>query len=164
MFPSNSVICSYCILWISPLVPQVSTFSSKPTRLTRQKEFSPMSVLIAHRNWATKNTLHLTPSLTFSVTGSPLKKITTTLKISFKVVLSRQQALDKVRMDNVPPTVAEKYTYLQNIWDNELMQSFADFFNWYKNKDVVPTLKTMQKVIEFYFTLFIIEWTRGLIC
>ena len=31
---------------------------------------------------------------------------------------SRDQALAKLRMDNVPPTGAESYAYLQNIWDN----------------------------------------------
>ena len=30
------------------------------------------------------------------------------------------------------------------------MQNFSDFFKWYNNKDVVPTLEAMQKMIEFY--------------
>ena len=30
------------------------------------------------------------------------------------------------------------------------MQSFADFLKWYNNKDVVPTLEAIQKMIEFY--------------
>ena len=30
------------------------------------------------------------------------------------------------------------------------MKSFNDFFMWYNNKDVVPTLAAMQKMIEFY--------------
>ena len=53
-------------------------------------------------------------------------------------------------MDNVPPTGAENYVCLQNIWDNEQIQSFADFPKWYNNKDVVLTLEAMQKIIEFY--------------
>ena len=47
---------------------------------------------------------------------------------------SREQALAKLRVDNVPTTGAEKYAYLQNIWDNEHMQPFADFLKWYNNK------------------------------
>ena len=30
------------------------------------------------------------------------------------------------------------------------MQYFSDFLKWYNNKDVVPTLDAMQKMIEFY--------------
>ena len=30
------------------------------------------------------------------------------------------------------------------------MQYFSDFLKWYNNKDVVPTLGAMQKMIEFY--------------
>ena len=30
------------------------------------------------------------------------------------------------------------------------MQCFSDFLKWYNKKGVVPTLETMQKMIEFY--------------
>ena len=30
------------------------------------------------------------------------------------------------------------------------MKSFKDFLMWYNNKDVVPTLEAMEKMIEFY--------------
>ena len=30
------------------------------------------------------------------------------------------------------------------------MQNFSDFLKWYNNKDVVPTLEAMQKMIDFY--------------
>ena len=30
------------------------------------------------------------------------------------------------------------------------MNSFKDFWRWYNNKDVVPTLEAMQKLIVFY--------------
>ena len=29
------------------------------------------------------------------------------------------------------------------------MQSFKDFLRWYNNKDVVPTLEAMQKMVDF---------------
>ena len=32
------------------------------------------------------------------------------------------------------------------------MTTFQDFVRWYKNKDVVPTLEAMQKMMEFYHT------------
>ena len=30
------------------------------------------------------------------------------------------------------------------------MSTFRDFFKWYNNKDVVPTLEAMQKIMDFY--------------
>ena len=30
------------------------------------------------------------------------------------------------------------------------MSTFRDFVKWYNNKDVVPTLEAMQKMMEFY--------------
>ena len=53
-------------------------------------------------------------------------------------------------MDKIPPTGAENYSYLQSVWVSEGLKSFKDFFMWYNNKDVVPTLKAMQKMIEIY--------------
>ena len=64
--------------------------------------------------------------------------------------LTKEQAVAKSRMDRIPPTGAENYSYLQSVWENNNMQFFSDFVNWYNNKDVVPTLEAMQKMIEFY--------------
>ena len=60
------------------------------------------------------------------------------------------QAVAKLRMDRIPPTGAENYSYLQTVWENNNMLNFSDFLKWYNNKDVVPTLEAMQKTIEFY--------------
>ena len=35
-------------------------------------------------------------------------------------------------------------------YGREIMTTFEDFFRWYNNKDVVPTLEAMQKLIGFY--------------
>ena len=64
--------------------------------------------------------------------------------------LSREQSVAKLRMDNVPPTGAGNYAYSKNIWDEEHLQSFADFLNWYSNKNFVPTMELMQKMIEVF--------------
>ena len=53
-------------------------------------------------------------------------------------------------MDSKPPTGAENYSYLQSIWVSEGRKPFKAFLTWYNNKDVVPTLEAMQKMIEFY--------------
>ena len=64
--------------------------------------------------------------------------------------LTTEQAVVKLRMDGIPPTGAENYSYLQSVWENNNMEKFSDFLKWYNNKDVVPTLEAMQKMIEFY--------------
>ena len=64
--------------------------------------------------------------------------------------LTTEQAVIKLRMDRIPPTGAENFSYLQSVWENHNMQYFSDFLKWYNNKDVVPTLDAMQKMIEFH--------------
>ena len=64
--------------------------------------------------------------------------------------LTTEQAVAELRMDRIPPTGAENYSFLQNVWENNNMQNFSDFLKWYYNKDVVPTLEAMQKMIESY--------------
>ena len=64
--------------------------------------------------------------------------------------LDQQSALKKLRIQSVPPTGFENYSYLKNIWAQHSMIIFKDILQWYNNKDVVPTLETMQKMIKFY--------------
>ena len=61
-----------------------------------------------------------------------------------------EQAVAKIRMDRIPPTGAESYSYLQSVWENNNIQNFSDSPKWYNNKNVVPTLEAMQKMIDFY--------------
>ena len=64
--------------------------------------------------------------------------------------LTTEQAVIKLRMDRIPPTCPENYSHLQGVWESNNMQYFLGFLKWYNNKDVVPTLEAMQKMIEFY--------------
>ena len=64
--------------------------------------------------------------------------------------LSLLQAVCKLRLNKIPPTGDENYAYLRSIWVSEGMKSFKDFLMWYTNKNFVPTLGPMQKIIEFY--------------
>ena len=41
--------------------------------------------------------------------------------------LLTEQALSKLKMENVPPTVAENIAYLISVWANEHKESFWDF-------------------------------------
>ena len=61
-----------------------------------------------------------------------------------------KKAVVKLKLLKTPPTGAEKYHYLQQIWKQEQMISFKDILRWYNKKDVVPTLEAMQKMIAFY--------------
>ena len=64
--------------------------------------------------------------------------------------LSSEQAVCKLRLKKIPPTRDENCTHLRSIWVSEGVESFKDFLMWYNNKDVVPTLEAMQKMLEFY--------------
>ena len=43
------------------------------------------------------------------------------------------------------------------------MGSFKDFLRWYNNKDVVPTLETMQKRLLFFMTKISVYWSLVLL-
>ena len=64
--------------------------------------------------------------------------------------MTTEQAVVKLKLSKPPPTGIENYQYLQQIWKQDQMSSFKDFLRWYNNKDVVPTLEAMQKMIAFY--------------
>ena len=82
--------------------------------------------------------------------SNPLEKYYNDFQNLVNSGLTTEQAVAKLRMDRIPPTGAENYSYLQSIWESNNMQNFTDFLKWYNNKDVVPTLEAMQKMIEFY--------------
>ena len=53
-------------------------------------------------------------------------------------------------MKTVPPSGLNNYNYLQETWKKNGMTVFKDFLKWYNNKDVVPTLGELRKIIQFY--------------
>ena len=64
--------------------------------------------------------------------------------------LTKEQTVVELKLSKAPPTGIENYQYLQQIWKQEQMSSFKDFLRWYNNKDVVPTLEAIQKMMAFY--------------
>ena len=42
--------------------------------------------------------------------------------------LTTEQAVAKLKLSKPPPTAIENYQYLQQIWKQEQMSSFKDFF------------------------------------
>ena len=86
--------------------------------------------------------------LVFWATVTTLTKTTTTLKISLKFFIYKTNRA-RLKMDNILPTGAESFVLLQNVWENERMQCFADFRKFNSNKSVVPTMEAVQNMIEF---------------
>ena len=67
-----------------------------------------------------------------------------------KSVWTTEQAILKLKLTKPPLTGIENYQYLQQIWKQEQISSFKDILRWYDNKDAVPTLEAMEKMIDFY--------------
>ena len=84
--------------------------------------------------------------------SNPLEKEYNDFQYLVNSGLTTEQAVVKLRKDRIriPPTGAKNYLYLQSVWENINMQYFSDFLKWYNNKDVVPTLEAMQKMIDIY--------------
>ena len=87
--------------------------------------------------------------------GNPLEAEYTDYVNLLKSGLTTEQAVIKLKLPKPPPTGIETYQYLQQVWKQEQMSSFKDFLRWYNNKDVVPTLEAMQKMIAFYHDKYI---------
>ena len=81
---------------------------------------------------------------------NPLEKEFTDFTKLLNSGLSQQEALKKLRLKVVPPSGVDNCNYLESVWEHEQMTTFQDFVRWYNNKDVVPTLEAMQKMMEFY--------------
>ena len=64
--------------------------------------------------------------------------------------LKTEEALSKMKLSKPPPSGEENYQYLLDIWNHENMCTFKDLLRWYNNKNVVPTLEAMQKMLAFY--------------
>ena len=149
LFLSSLETFNYWTLWISSVVPRVLTFSSKLTRPKRQRVSFPTNGSIVQRKWTTKNFLRMTPSLAFCATAAPLKKITTTFKTLSTVVKRQSRHWSSYEWIEYLRQVLK----FIRIWKASgriiTCNFFSDFLKWYNNKDVVPTLKAMQKMIEF---------------
>ena len=64
--------------------------------------------------------------------------------------LSQESAMQKLRITRPPLRGEQNYAYLVKVWGREKMTTFKDFLRRYNNKDVIPTLELMQKMINFY--------------
>ena len=58
--------------------------------------------------------------------------------------------LQELGLKEKPLSGKENYALLEKLWKMEKMKTFLDFLCWYNNKDVVPTLQAMKKMMKFY--------------
>ena len=81
---------------------------------------------------------------------NPLEKDHSDYQNLFSSGLKTEEALFKMELSKPPTSGEENYQFLLDIWNHENMCTFKDFLRWYNNRDVVPTLEPMQKMLAFY--------------
>ena len=77
--------------------------------------------------------------------NNPLDKDFTDYEKLKKSGLDKQQALKKLQAKTVPPSGLDNYIYLRETWKKNGKTVFKDFWQWYNNKDVVPTMGRYNK-------------------
>ena len=110
--------------------------------LSTKRESIFMNRLTVLKNWMWPSYLQqkTTPHLELTMTNSCKQK---------SEECKRKQE-NQMRFKKNSIKCQKKYKELQNIWEQEWMQTFCDFFRWYNNKDVETTLVAMRKLIDFY--------------
>ena len=58
--------------------------------------------------------------------------------------------MNKLGLKTKPPTGLGNYNYPKYTWEQEKITTFRSFLQWYNDKNVVPTLDDMKKMIDFY--------------
>ena len=86
----------------------------------------------------------------FSSLQQPLEKDYNEFQKRVNSGLTTELSVAKLRMDRIPPTGAENYSYLQSVWEKNNMQYFLEFLKCYNNEYVFPTVEAMQNLIEIY--------------
>ena len=83
--------------------------------------------------------------------SSPVEKYYSDPQSSIDGSLTSAEAFLKQKLKQPPATGQENYQYLTSLWQQENMRTFNDFLRQYNNKNVLPTLETMQKVVVFFY-------------
>ena len=81
---------------------------------------------------------------------NPLKKDPSDYQKLFSCGLKTEEVLSKMKLSKPPSSGEENYQYLLDIWNRESMCTIKDFLRWYNNKDLVPTLEAMRKMLAFH--------------
>ena len=81
---------------------------------------------------------------------NPLEKDFAQFEKLIKSGKEESVVLREMGLKGKPRTGIESYALLEELWKVEKMKTFRDFLRWYNNKDVVPTLQAMKKMMKFY--------------
>ena len=81
---------------------------------------------------------------------NPLEKDFSDYEKILSCSLKTEEALSKMKLFKPPPSGEENCQHLLDIWNDENIRTIKDFFRWYNNRVVVPTLEAMQKMLVFY--------------
>ena len=81
---------------------------------------------------------------------NPLEKDFTQFEKLIQSGKEQSVVLREMGLKEKPRTGIENYALLEDLWKMKKMKTFRDFLRWYNSKDVVPTLKAMVKMMEFY--------------
>ena len=89
--------------------------------------------------------------------SNPLEKDYNNFQNLVNSGLKTEQAVTNLRMDKIPLTGAENYSYLQSVWENSNVQYFSDFLKWFNNKMLFRHWRQCREWLNF-------NTTRELIC
>ena len=144
---SNLVTFIFWIYWTFLAEQQALILSWRHTELQGQKVSSPTNGLITVTKCRIQNFPHMTPFTVNFVASTLLKPNTWNMLTYSKVGWPQNKPLSNWNCQSHPLQEMRNYHYLQQIRKQEQMSSFRHFLRWYNNKDVVPTLEAMQKMI-----------------
>ena len=81
---------------------------------------------------------------------NPLEKDFSQFKKTMESGKKEFDFLRELGLKEKPLSGKENNALLEKVWMMEKMTTFRDFLRWYNNKDVVPTLQAMKKMMKFY--------------
>ena len=55
-----------------------------------------------------------------------------------------------MKLSEVAPTGSKNYHFLEKMLEKQKMRTLKDFSRWYNNKNGVPTLGALQKMLKIY--------------
>ena len=147
---STSAIFSCWILWILVEVQQVLIPSWRHTKLQRQKDSFFTNSLITPTNCRIQKFPLMMLSTLNCAAATLSKPHTQTMSTYWKGDCPQNKPLSDWNCKSHPLLELRFIITCNSLCKQEQMSSFRDFLRWYNNKDVLPTLEAMQKMIASY--------------
>ena len=81
---------------------------------------------------------------------NPLEKDHSDYQNLLNYGVKTEEALSKLNLSKPLSSGVENYQTLLDKWNHDNLCTFEDFLRGYNNKDIVPTLEAMRKMLGFY--------------